>query len=131
MTNEITKGIETLEGLQGIELLKAIKDKLELTSPLMEGREKGSTVLNVPMTIIDWDYLTDHKKNEDYVVYIAKEDNENFYFGGGVATDKFKKIDAMGEKVVASLKTIGIPVIFEEKTSKANNQKYNDMIIKL
>ncbi len=45
------------------ELLKQVKNQLEVTLPLMEGREKGSLVLNTDMTITDWGYLTDH---EDY-----------------------------------------------------------------
>ena len=112
------------------ELLKQVKNQLEVTLPLMEGREKGSLVLNTDMTITEWGYLTDHEKNEEYVAFIVKEDPANFYFGGSVTTDKFKKIDAMGEETVAALKQNGIPVVFEEKKSKSSGMKYNDMIIK-
>ena len=63
------------------ELLKQVKNQLEVTLPLMEGREKGSLVLNTEMTITDWGYLTDHEKNEEYVAFIVKEDPANFYFG--------------------------------------------------
>ena len=112
------------------QLLKNVKSQLEVTLPLMEGREKGSLVLDVEMTITDWGYLTDYEKNEEYVCFIVKEDNVNFYFGGSVTTDKFKKIDLMGEETVELLKTNGIPVIFEEKKSKSSGMKYNDMIIR-
>ena len=112
------------------ELLKQVKNQLEVTLPLMEGREKGSLVLNTDMTITDWGYLTDHEKNEQYVAFIVKEDPANFYFGGSVITDKFKKIDLMGEERVAALKQNGIPVGFEEKKSKSSGMKYQDMIIK-
>ena len=113
-----------------LEVLKKVKNSLEVTSPIMEGRSKGSLVLNVYMTIDNWDYLTDREKNEDYVVFTIKEDSHNFYFGGSIITDKFKKIDLMGEETVGVLKANGIPVIFEEKKSKNSGMKYHDMIIK-
>ena len=58
------------------------------------------------------------------------EDPANFYFGGSVTTDKFKKIDLMGDEVVTTLKSNGLPVIFEEKKSKSSGMKYHDMVIK-
>ena len=112
------------------DLLKSIKNQLEVSLPLMEGREKGSLVLNTEVTIKDWGYLTDHEKNDSYVAFIIEEDNKNFYFGGSVSTDKFKKIDAMGEDIVAALKANGMPVVFEEKKSKSTGMRYHDMIIK-
>ena len=113
-----------------LDVLKQVKNQLEVTLPLMEGREKGSLVLDVNMTIKDWGYLTDHEKGEDYVAFIIEEDANNFYFGGSVITDKFKKIDAMGEEVVNTIKEHGMPVVFEAKKSKASNMTYHDMIIK-
>ena len=113
-----------------LEVLKQVKNNLEVTLPIIEGREKGSLVLNVDMTVQDWGYLTDHEKNVDYVAFIIKEDPANFYFGGSVTTDKFKKIDLMGDETVGVLKANGIPVIFEEKKSKNSGMKYHDMIIK-
>ena len=113
-----------------LEILKQVKNNLEVTLPIMEGREKGSLVLNVDMTVQDWGYLTDHEKNEDYVAFIIKEDPANFYFGGSVTTDKFKKIDSMGEEIVGALKANGMPVVFEEKKSKSTGRRYHDMIIK-
>ena len=70
------------------------------------------------------------EKGEDYVAFIIEEDTNNFYFGGSVTTDKFKKIDAMGEEVVNAIKEHGMPVVFEAKKSKATNMTYHDMIIK-
>ena len=113
-----------------LDVLKQVKNQLEVTLPLMEGRGKGSLVLDTDMTVIDWGYLTDHEKQEDYVAFIIKEDVNNFYFGGSVTTDKFKKIDAMGDEIVAALKANGMPVVFEEKKSKSTGMRYHDMIIK-
>ena len=112
------------------DILRQVKNQLEVTLPLLEGREKGSLVLNMEMTVKDWGYLTDHEKNADYDDFIVKEDNNNFYFGGSVTTDKFKKIDLMGEEVVTTLKSNGLPVTFEEKKSKSSGMKYHDMVIK-
>ena len=36
------------------DILRQVKNQLEVTSPLMEGREKGSLVLNMDMTVIDF-----------------------------------------------------------------------------
>ena len=112
------------------DVLRQVKNQLEVTLPLMEGREKGSLVLGVDMTVTDWGYLVDHEKQEEYVAFTVKEDGANFYFGGSVTTDKFKKIDSMGEETVNILKSNGIPVIFEEKKSKSSGMKYHDMIIR-
>ena len=36
----------------------------------------------------------------------------------------------MGDEVVTTLKSNGLPVIFEEKKSKSSGMKYHDMVIK-
>ena len=72
-----------------LDVLKQVKNQLEVTLPLMEGRQKGSLVLDVNMTIKDWGYLTDHEKGEDYVAFIIEEDANNFF--SFIRKKKYKK----------------------------------------
>ena len=44
------------------------------------------------VTIIDYDFAHDPKKNEDYAVAIFKEYDNAFYFGGKCLTDLCQKI---------------------------------------
>ena len=41
-----------------------------------------------------------------------------------------ESIYLMGEEVVTTLKSNGLPVVFEEKKSKSSGMKYHDMVIK-
>ena len=51
------------------EILKKVKAELSAGLPFMEGREKGNIVYDIPLTIEDFDFLTDNEKNEPYVSY--------------------------------------------------------------
>lgn len=46
------------------------------------------------VTIIDFDFAHDGKKDDDYAVVLFKEYENCFYFGGKCLTDLCKKIDA-------------------------------------
>ena len=117
-----------------LELLKGLKDELENALPIMEGREKGTLVEGVKMTIKDWGYMMgkdDNGNDKEYACVIVKEDDKNFYFLNSVPTDKLKKIDSLyDEKTLALIKDNGIPVVFEIKKSK-DKFKYQDMRIEL
>lgn len=131
MTND-TKVIQGLETLKGLELIKALKNTLEVNLPIMENREKGTIVENVVYTVTDWGYMpgTDEQTGEDkeYACVICKEDDKNFYFLNTVATNRLKEIDALGEAVVNEVKKVGLPVKFATKMSK-NKFKYQTVEI--
>lgn len=106
-----------------------LKDKaLGLNSGItfMEGRTNASyesIELDV-VNIIDYDYLKDEKDN-DYLVFITKENNKEFYFGGQVITDKFKNFDESDKK---EIQKDGLPVLFYSRQSKKSKREYMDII---
>ena len=80
--------------------MKSLKDRVkELGNslPIMEDREKGvlDNIMNQPLTITDFGFLKD-EKNEEYVVFIVKEDEHNFYFGGSVLTQDLQSLQEDG-----------------------------------
>ena len=110
------------------EILKKVKAELSAGLPFMEGREKGNIVFDMPLTIEEFDFLTDNEKNEPYVCFLLREDNNNFYFGGGVVTEKLKAIkDILSDEELKTLKENGLKVTFVKKKSKDKNREYTDM----
>lgn len=89
----------------------------------MEGREKSDLEMNKEYTIIDFDFLS--SSEGDYVVFIAKEDDNNFYFGGQVLTQKMKELkEVLSDGELYELKHHGITVKFEERKSEKSRRKY-------
>lgn len=106
------------------EIMSIAKEVTVSGLPFMEGREKGETdmIINKTLTITDFGFMKDDK--EEYAVFICKEDNDNFYFGGGVTTDCLKKLDnALTDDEMGQLLSEGLPVHFESKKSK-NKREY-------
>ena len=84
----------------------------------MEGREKGDlkSLFDKVVTIENYDFITDGES--DYLVFIIKEDVQNFYFGGKVLTDNFKQFtDEEKNEIIET----GLPVQLKNKKGK----KYN------
>lgn len=89
----------------------------------MEGREKADLEMNKEYTIIDFDFLS--SADGDYIVFIAKEDDNNFYFGGQVLTQKMKELgEVLSDRELDELKYHGIPVKFSEKQAEKSRRKY-------
>lgn len=107
------------------ELLLRLKKELSNGLPFMEGREKGSLVCEVPFTVNNFGFLKDKQTQEPYVCFTIKEDDTKFYFGGGVVTDTFKKIEAvLSEQELESILNEGLHVMFHEQRSKDNLRAY-------
>lgn len=102
-------------------MLKEMNNELEF----MNGREKGDQSLNTETTIIDYGYL--NAEDGEFICYLTKESDSEFFFGGSVLTEKFKKLEMMftEEEIQEALKD-GIEVIFEQKKSK-NRRNYIDV----
>jgi hypothetical protein len=101
--------------------INKLKNKaMELNSgcECMVDREKGEMkkLVGVPVTINDFDFLTDSEKGTQYVVFTVKEDDTMFFFGGTVLTDKMKEFEKEGYKEV--IQKEGLPVLFGEKQPK-------------
>lgn len=110
------------------EILKRVKSELSAGLPFMEGREKGSLVCGVEFTITEFGFLTDNENDRPYVCFLLREDNEHFYFGGGVVTEKLQTIkNILSEEELKALLTEGLRVKFETKKSKDKNRDYTDM----
>lgn len=110
-------------------LREKIKNELASGLPFMVGKENGSLVCDTELTITEFGFLTDHKKNEEYVVFLLNEDKEHFYFGGMVVTEKLKKIqELLSDEELDILKQEGLKVKFTKKKSPDKNKdSYTDM----
>lgn len=94
--------------------------------PFMENREKNDLVNlhEKTITIIDYGFL----KNEGggaYAAFICKEDDDSFYFGGTVLTERLLQLEEDGFH--NEVKIEGLPVRFEKKLSK-NKRAYTNVI---
>ena len=107
------------------DMRKSLKDRAKeftVSLPFMEGREKGDMkeLHGQVSTICDYGFLTGDKGN-DYAVFIVRERNSKFYFGGQVLTDQLQQLEAEGYH--EEIQEEGLPVLFGEKKSK-NKQTY-------
>ena len=106
-------------------LLERLKKELESGLPFMEGRKNAKIVCEMKYTITDFGYLRDKKTQQPYVSFIAKENDKNFFFGGSVVTDTFKKIEGiLTEDELAEVLAEGLQVVFHEQKSKDNLRTY-------
>ena len=110
------------------EILKKVKTELSAGLPFMEGREKGTLVADYELTINEFDFLTDSETQEPYVCFLVAEDTQHFFFGGGVVTEKLKRIkEVLTDDELNELKTQGLKVKFVKKKSKDRNREYMDL----
>lgn len=108
-------------------LQELIKKEFQAGLPFMDGREKGSLATDVEVNISDFGFLIEQETGEKYVAFNLKEDNEHFYFGGNVITEKMNTIEnLLNEEQIEELKKEGLKVKFVKKESK-NKRDYMDM----
>lgn len=89
----------------------------------MEGREKAELELAKEYIIVDFDFLS--SADGDYVVFIDKNDEKNFYFGGQVLTQKMKELkELLSEREMEEVLYEGISVKFEQKKSQKSRRNY-------
>lgn len=110
------------------EILKKVKAELSAGLPFMEGKEKGSIVAGYEFTIKEFDFLVDTDNQEPYVCFLVAEDEEHFFFGGSVVTEKLRRIkELLTEEELNDLKSTGLKVNFIQKKSKDKNREYMDL----
>ena len=108
-------------------LLERVKKDMKATYSLMDGRIKGEVKTETVYVVKDFAILNDKKNNSEYTVFVSEGSPNNFYFGGTVVTDKFKRIiELVTDEELDELKKEGIPVMFTMKKSK-NKRNYMDM----
>lgn len=102
-------------------MTKSLKERVQEfgnSLPCMLGRTKGELKLlfDEEITITDFGFLTDGKKNTDYACFIVKENKDNFFFGGLVLTNDLKVLEEEGyrEEIIQN----GLPVRLTNKVSK-------------
>lgn len=90
--------------------------------PFMDGREKGEIKEDEIFNIIDFGFL----KGEDgeFAVFITRENDDEFYFGGAIVTENLKKIeDTLADEQIEELLKNGLETVMTSKLSK-NKRKY-------
>lgn len=103
-------------------LLARLEKVMSNNIPFMDGREKGDQILNEELTIIDYGFLTG--EDGEFIVYITREHDDLFFFGGSVMTEKFKELETVfSEEEMSELMEMGITIKLVEKKSK-NKRKY-------
>ena len=107
---------------------KSLKDRAREFSvqlPFMEGRDKGNTkdLIGKIVTIVDYGFLNG-ENDRNYVVFITKENEGLFYFGGAVLTDQLEQLEADGYR--SEILEEGLPMLMRERKSK-NNRTYTNV----
>ena len=108
-------------------ILEKVKKQLEKNAKDIEGRTKGEIKELIAYLIKDFTILKDKDTGNEYSAFIVEGNDEEFFFGGSVVTDKLKRIcDMLTDEELAELKKEGIPVMFVGKKSKLK-RNYMDM----
>ena len=108
-------------------ILEKVKKQMEKQVNVILGRTKGEIKELTAYLIKDFTILKDKNTNSDYSAFIVEGNDEEFFFGGAVVTDKLKRIsDLVTDIELEELKKEGIPVMFVNKKSK-NKRTYIDM----
>lgn len=105
---------------------KSLKERAREFSvqlPFMDGREKGETseLLGQVTTIIEYGFLPS-EDGEPYAVFIVKERQGKFYFGGSVLTERLTKFEEEGYH--DDIVTEGLPVLMTHQKGKKSNRTY-------
>ena len=107
-------------------ILNKVKKQMEKQANVMEGRTKGEVKELTAYVIKDFTILKDKEDNQ-YCAFIVDGNDEEFFFGGTVVTDKLIRIKEMlTDEELSELKKEGLPVMFVGKKSK-NKRTYIDM----
>ena len=108
-------------------ILEKVKKQMEKQSNVMDGRTKGEIKELTAYLIKDFTLLKDKNTDSVYSAFIVEGNDEEFFFGGAVVTDKLKRItDLLTDSELEELKKEGIPVMFVSKKSKLK-RNYMDM----
>lgn len=100
-------------------LMERLKTELANGLPFMDGKEKGEVTLGETMTVTEYGFL--NGEDGEFLVFITRENENEFYFGGSVLTQKFKDMEAIfNDKEIKELLEEGIQIVLEQKKSKKN-----------
>ncbi|MGL5749024.1 MAG: hypothetical protein ACRCXT_00740 [Paraclostridium sp.] len=110
--------------------MKSLMDRLKLEMsnglPFMEGREKADQILDLEITIKEFGFMD--SEDGKYSAYIIEENDDCFYFGGTLLTERFTKItEVFNEKEIEELKAEGIKIKLTTKKSVKSKRPYTSV----
>ena len=91
--------------------------------PFMEGLDKGETsdLLGQVVNVIEYGYM--NGDDGEYVVFLIRENEEQFFFGSTVVTSAFKQLDAtIQPEVLKEILELGLPIKLSERQSKSKRK---------
>lgn len=94
--------------------------------PFMDSREPGELVEGEVVTLCDYGFI--EGKDGRYVVFITKEDETKFYFGGLVLTQLCEQLDEYNDDEIQAVLEHGIKITTTKKKSK-NGRVYTKVSI--
>ncbi|MGL6104815.1 hypothetical protein [Romboutsia sp.] len=109
------------------ELFNKIKEISNSGLEIMKGRDKGDIqeILNDTLTVTNYEF--GKGEQGDYVVFIIKDNDTEFFFGSSVVTENFLALDnLLNEEEKIEIFNTGISMSIHQKKSKNNrNYTYN------
>lgn len=106
-------------------LADKMKDFKGKSIEFMENREAGkmSDLIDTEKTIIDFDIINSRKQKKSFAVFIIKEDDKKYYFGGQVLTDFLLSLN---NEEAEELRKDGVKVYFT-KVKSENGFNYTNI----
>ena len=106
------------------ELMKKVQGVTNSGLPIMEGRETGDIEGILEENVLVNNYEFGMSKDGEYVAFTIEGNDTEFFFGGSVITETFKKLDAvLSEEEKEEILKQGLDIYIEEVKSE-NKRKY-------
>lgn len=100
-----------------LSIINTLKENMNMEGiPFMEGREPSELVEGQVVTLTDYGFIDG--EDGKYVVFMIKEDDKHFYFGGLVLTQLCEQLDNYSDEEVKEVLEHGIQFTTEKKKSK-------------
>lgn len=98
-------------------IINNLKETMNMEGiPFMEGRTPSELVEGQVATLTDYGFIDGD--DGKYVVFMIKEDNEHFYFGGLVLTQLCEQLDQYSDEEIKAVLEQGIQFTVSKKKSK-------------
>ena len=91
----------------------------------MDSREKGTTSHLYGHIVTVTDYAFIRTEYGESLVFIIKENKDEFFFGAAVITDSFKYFS---EQEKEEIQKEGLPILLSETKNKKGNRKYQTVL---
>ena len=98
-------------------IIQNLKDSMNMEGiPFMEGRTPRELQEGQVVTLVDYGFIDG--EDGKYVVYMTKEDDSHFYFGGTVLTQLCEQLDEYTDEEIEEVLKVGIQFTTSKKKSK-------------